>query len=106
MAVLDKDAFMEAVNDIVGDSTEDSRLTFLANMRDTYNSLVSATENAVSRSEYDKLQGRYDELSHKYRERFLSGGAPPNNDEEENENDNEKKRAMSVKFGDLFTPRK
>lgn len=105
MAVLDKEAFMAAVNDIVGESTEESTLTFLANMRDTYNSLVSATENVVSQSEYDKLQGRYDELSRNYRERFLSGGLPPNKDEEDNENDNEK-RAKSVKFGDLFTPRK
>lgn len=104
MAILDKNAFFEAINARVGDSTADEDLQFLADMQDTYNSLAVDPNTTVSRTDYDTLQGRYNELAANYRERFLNGDSRNKDNEPEQENESEL-RAKSVKFGDLFTQR-
>ena len=39
MAVLPREEFMQAVQSIVGDNTDDNMLSFVENMTDTYNDL-------------------------------------------------------------------
>lgn len=103
MPQLNRDDFMARINSRLGDDNSEDALNFLRDMADTFDGLSSQPADVVSKSDFDNLQGRYDELSRNYRERFMS--APIVNPEPEPQNliDEAEQRAKSIGFKDLFS---
>lgn len=103
MPQLNRDDFMARINSRLGDDNSEDALNFLRDMADTFDGLSSQPTDVVSKSDFDNLQGRYDELSRNYRERFMS--APIANPEPEPQNliDEAEQRAKSIGFKDLFS---
>lgn len=103
MPQLNRDDFMARINSRLGDDNSEDALNFLRDMADTFDGLSSQPTDVVSKSDFDNLQGRYDELSRNYRERFMS--APVVNPEPEPQNliDEAEQRAKSIGFKDLFS---
>lgn len=103
MPQLNRDDFMARINSRLGDDNSEDALNFLRDMADTFDGLSSQPTDVVSKSDFDNLQGRYDELSRNYRERFMS--APIVNPEPEPQNliDEAEQRAKSIGFKDLFS---
>ena len=103
MPQLNRDDFMARINSRLGDDNSEDALNFLRDMADTFDGLSSQPADVVSKSDFDNLQGRYDELSRNYRERFMS--APIVNPEPEPPNpiDEAEQRAKSIGFKDLFS---
>ena len=103
MPQLNRDDFMARINSRLGDDNSEDALNFLRDMADTFDGLSSQPTDVVSKSDFDNLQGRYDELSRNYRERFMS--APIVNPEPDPQNliDEAEQRAKSIGFKDLFS---
>lgn len=103
MPQLNRDDFMARINSRLGDDNSEDALNFMRDMADTFDGLSSQATDVVSKSDFDNLQGRYDELSRNYRERFMS--APVVNPEPEPQNliDEAEQRAKSIGFKDLFS---
>lgn len=103
MPQLNREDFMSRINQRLGDDNSQEAISFITDMVDTFDGLSRASEGMIARSDYDQLQGRYDELSKNFRERFMSGNPlpePPQNDPPPNEAE---QRAKSIGFSDLFT---
>lgn len=76
MAVLPREEFMQAVQSIVGDNTDDNMLSFVENMTDTYNDLSErANPNGVNWEE--RYRQNDEEWRRKYKERFFNTEADP-----------------------------
>ena len=77
MAILSQEEFMQAVQEIVGENTDDNSLAFVENMTDTYNNLSErANPNGVNWEE--RYRQNDEEWRNKYKERFFSTeGEPP-----------------------------
>lgn len=69
--ILTRENFMARINERVGESTEDSDLSFLEDMTDTYNHL----ESLANSERISELEEENETLRKKYRERF-EGGDP------------------------------
>lgn len=103
MAQLSREDFMARINQRLGDDNSQGAIGFMTDMVDTFDGLSHSAESMIARSEYDQLQGRYDELSRNFRERFLSGNPLPVPDPDPSPVDEVQERAKNLKFGDLFT---
>lgn len=103
MPQLNRDDFMARINSRLGDDNSEDALNFMRDMADTFDGLSSQPTDAVSKSDFDNLQGRYDELSRNYRERFMSAPIPQPEPEPPNPNDEAEQRAKSIGFKDLFS---
>lgn len=77
--ILTRENFMARINERVGESTEDSDLSFLEDMTDTYNYL----ESMANSERISELEAENETLRKKYRERFESGSPMPEGIEEE-----------------------
>ena len=103
MPQLNRDDFMARINSRLGDDNSEDALSFMRDMADTFDGLSSQPTDVVSKSEFDNLQGRYDELSRNYRERFMSAPIVQQEPEPLNPNDEAEQRAKSIGFKDLFS---
>ena len=103
MPQLNRDDFMARINSRLGDDNSEDALNFLRDMADTFDGLSSQPTDVVSKSDFDNLQGRYDELSRNYRERFMSAPIVQPEPEPQNPNDEAEQRAKSIGFKDLFS---
>ena len=103
MPQLNRDDFMARINSRLGDDNSEDALSFMRDMADTFDGLSSQPTDVVSKSDFDNLQGRYDELSRNYRERFMSSPIVPQEPEPPNPNDEAEQRAKSIGFKDLFS---
>ena len=103
MPQLNRDDFMARINSRLGDDNSDDALSFMRDMADTFDGLSSQPTDVVSKSDFDNLQGRYDELSRNYRERFMSASIVPQEPDPPNPNDEAEHRAKSIGFKDLFS---
>lgn len=107
MPQLNREDFMARVSARIGEDNSDDALTFMRDMVDTFDGLTSSRPDTVSRSDFDQLQGRYDELSKSYRERFMTAPNLPNSSSgDEDKEDEAEQRAKSMKFSDLFSAKK
>lgn len=103
MPQLNRDDFMARINSRLGDDNSEDALNFLRDMADTFDGLSSQPTDVVSKSDFDNLQGRYDELSRNYRERFMSAPIVQPEPEPQNTIDEAEQRAKSIGFKDLFS---
>ena len=103
MPQLNRDDFMARINSRLGDDNSEDALNFLRDMADTFDGLSSQPADVVSKSDFDNLQGRYDELSRNYRERFMSAPIVQPEPEPQNPIDEAEQRAKSIGFKDLFS---
>ena len=103
MPQLNRDDFMARINSRLGDDNSEDALNFLRDMADTFDGLSSQPTDVVSKSDFDNLQGRYDELSRNYRERFMSAPIVQQEPEPPNPIDEAEQRAKSIGFKDLFS---
>lgn len=103
MPQLNRDDFMARINSRLGDDNSEDALNFMRDMADTFDGLSSQPTDVVSKSDFDNLQGRYDELSRNYRERFMSAPIVQPEPEPQNPNDEAEQRAKSIGFKDLFS---
>ena len=103
MPQLNRDDFMARINSRLGDDNSEDALNFLRDMADTFDGLSSQPADVVSKSDFDNLQGRYDELSRNYRERFMSAPIVQPEPEPQNPIDEAEQRAKSIGFNDLFS---
>ena len=103
MPQLNRDDFMARINSRLGDDNSEDALNFLRDMADTFDGLSSQPTDVVSKSDFDNLQGRYDELSRNYRERFMSAPIVTQEPEPPNPIDEAEQRAKSIGFKDLFS---
>lgn len=103
MAQLSREDFMSRINQRLGDDNSQEAIGFMTDMVDTFDGLTRTADSMVARSEFDQLQGRYDELSRNFRERFLSGNPLPAPELDPPPVDEAEQRAKNLKFGDLFT---
>ena len=103
MPQLNRDDFMARINSRLGDDNSEDALNFMRDMADTFDGLSSQPTDVVSKSDFDNLQGRYDELSRNYRERFMSAPIPQPELEPPNPIDEAEQRAKSIGFKDLFS---
>ena len=108
LMVLDKEAFMSSLKSRLGDDTSDDAMTFLENMSDTYNDLLSKTSTETS-AEAEEWHRKYDEVvkekaeldenwRQKYRDRFFSS-----DDGEDDDKGGEEPPKVVTSFDDLFT---
>lgn len=96
MAVLSRDDFFSAVQQIVGTDTSETAIAFIENMTDTYNALANNDNNAEWEQRYNDLNKQWAE---KYKHRFFSGDTSqisPQNEPTSVENDD------NIKIDDLF----
>lgn len=103
MPQLNRDDFMARINSRLGDDISEDALSFMRDMADTFDGLSSQPTDVVSKSDFDNLQGRYDELSRNYRERFMSAPIVLQEHEPPNPIDEAEQRAKSIGFKDLFS---
>lgn len=103
MPQLNRDDFMARINSRLGDDNSEDALNFMRDMADTFDGLSSQPTDVVSKSDFDNLQGRYDELSRNYRERFMSAPFVQPEPEPPNPIDEAEQRAKSIGFKDLFS---
>ena len=103
MPQLNRDDFMARINSRLGDDNSEDALNFIRDMADTFDGLSSQPADVVSKSDFDNLQGRYDELSRNYRERFMSAPIVQPEPEPPNPIDEAEQRAKSIGFKDLFS---
>lgn len=76
MAVRTKEELLESVRRVVGEDTSEDAMTFIEDVTDTYDDLVSKTANSGD------WERKYNELAVKYKERFFdSGKIEPNPDD-------------------------
>ena len=102
MPQLNREDFMARINSRLGEDNSEEALSFMRDMADTFDGLSKNPTDVVSKSEFDNLQGRYDELSRSYRERFLSTPTIPQEQDPPKE-DEADQRAKSIGFKDLFS---
>lgn len=94
MAILTQEQYMQSIQNIIGDRTDDEAITLIENLTDTYNDLSErANPNGVNWEQ--RAHDIEEEWKAKYKERFFSGSSP-----EPEPQPNEPTKAMS--FEDLF----
>ena len=96
MAKLERDAFMERINAIVGEATDDDALSFIADMTDTYDGLAQPSE---WEEKYNTEHAAHEALRKEYRDRFFSGSPEP---PKQPPAEPDKPGAEEITFDDLF----
>lgn len=101
MAVKTREELMESLNQIVGETPDDTTLEFMQDVGDTLAQITEQRDNEEWKQKYDNLDA---EWRKKYRDRFFAGNDNnvPLNGASESEDDDEK-RANSIQIKDLFT---
>ena len=95
MGVLKKEELMSAVQNIIGDRSDDEALNFIADITDTVNYLENNFNDADSwKSKYEENDKAWRE---KYRDRFFTGD---NTEETPSYNDGELQEDITI--DDLF----
>lgn len=99
MGVLNRDNFMNAVNNLLGDRTDEEALNLVGDITDTFNDMEkNAGEDMIPRSELDRANKEWAE---KYKQRFFDPPSVDNKDKDkEQENKNENKK---LTYDNLFT---
>lgn len=95
MAVKSKIEILEAINQIIGDSSDDASLSIIEDITDTYDDMQSRIDtNGDWKTKYEENDADWRK---KYKERFMSGGS--DDDDFIEEQPPEPKR---FRFEDLF----
>lgn len=94
MPKLERDAFMERIKAIVGESTDDDALSFIADMTDTYDGLAQPSD---WEEKYNAEHAAHEALRKEYKDRFFSGGINNQPDPEP-----DKPGAEEITYEDLF----
>lgn len=101
MAVLTREQVLERVKGIIGDSTDDSSLSFVEDITDTLNDYETRTEDGTNWKQ--KFEQNDAEWRTKYKERFFSG-KQDDDDDEDDDNKEGKRNTKTIKtFDDLFS---
>lgn len=93
--VRSKDELLEDVKTILGDSTDDNALSFLENISDTMDDLISKASDTEDWK--TKYEDNDKEWRKKYQERFYNPDTPKSDSEPEPE------PSKPMSFNDLFT---
>ena len=95
MGVLKKEELMLAVQNIIGDRSDDEALNFITDITDTFNSLENNFSEANSwKSKYEENDKAWRE---KYRDRFFTGDKT-----EETPSHNDGELQEDITIDDLF----
>ena len=104
MAILNKEEFMNRLQERIGDDTSDEAMTFIEDMTDTFNDM----ETRSSGQSDEQWKQRYDELDkswrEKYKARFFNSETTPD-DVKEVQEDDVKDDAEEKTYADLFEER-
>lgn len=104
MAVLNREDFLKAVNERVGNDTSDDALAFIENMTDTYAHLEEAGQDDKETVEYWK--NKAEEIDEgwrvKYQNRFFSGGKVNAFEDVDGEDDGGEEVNENIHIKDLF----
>lgn len=107
MPVLNREEYLQAINERVGNDTSDEALAFIENMTDTYAHLEEAGSR-VSEDGVDWEQKYYDNdraWREKYQNRFFSGGrVNAFGEPEPEETPDESGVNENIHVADLFKP--
>lgn len=74
MAVLNREAYFNTVQKLIGTSTTDDSMHAMEDLIDTYNSLSESNQNSEWKKKYEELDAAWKE---KYRHRFFNGTPVP-----------------------------
>ncbi len=74
MPVLNRDDFFAKINEIVGDDTSETALSFIEDMTDTYASLAETGNDDRVKELEEELEATNAAWRKRYKERFFSGG--------------------------------
>lgn len=96
MAVRTKEELLESVRRVVGEDTSDDAMTFIEDVTDTYDDLVSKTTQSGD------WENKYKELAVKYKERFFDTGKIDKNPDDHTDPDPDDYVAPE-RYEDLFT---
>ena len=106
--VLSKEEFLQTLQNLVGDSSDDSTLEIIENFTDTYNDLEGRSGNETEEVENLKKQLEENDKNwrKKYKERFFSGSEDETEKKKDNaieeQKENVKNDAEEITFSDLF----
>lgn len=108
--VLTREDFMSAIKNMVGDSVEDTAISFVENMTDTYNDLESKSTgvNEELNTKYNELSAKYDDLANRYKTRFFEGSnggnstPTPTHEQERDSGGEQLPTEETITFDDLF----
>lgn len=99
MPRLNREDFMNAVNNLLGDRTDEETLNLVGDITDTYNELeVNSNEDMIPRSELDRANKEWAE---KYKQRFFSPPDVENKDKDNEQEQDKEKKALT--YENLFT---
>ena len=102
MPVLNRDDFFARINEIVGDDTSESALSFIEDMTDTYAALEE-TGNDERVAELEKeLEETNAAWRKRYKERFFSGGRVNSFTDPEQLEDEQNALNEDITIDDLF----
>lgn len=99
MAIKSKEEILTSINALVGENTDDSVLTIIEDVSDTFADFETKTKDATNWKE--KYEQNDKEWRQKYKERFMSGTT--NEPEVDNSFDTEESKPTPMTFEDLFT---
>ena len=99
MAIVNKEEFLTALRNQIGDSTDDVALKLLEDFSDTYDDMFSRLNNTDNTDWKSKYEENDKEWREKYRARFFD---TQNYNQNDNNNDNDT-NAESITIDDLFS---
>lgn len=99
MAIVNKEEYLTALRNQIGDNTDDVALKLLEDFSDTYDDMFSRLNNTDNTDWKSKYEENDKEWREKYRARFFD---TQNNNQNDNDNDNDN-NAESITIDDLFS---
>lgn len=101
MAIVNKEEYLTALRNQIGDSTDDVALKLLEDFSDTYDDMFSRLNNTDNTDWKSKYEENDKEWREKYRARFFD---TQNDNQNDNDNDNDNdNNAESITIDDLFS---
>lgn len=104
MAILNREEFLNRLQERVGEDTSDEAMAFIEDMTDTFNDM----ETRSNGNSNEQWQQRYDELDKswrkKYKDRFFNSETTPN-EAKDTQEENVKEDAEEKTYADLFEER-
>ena len=101
MAIVNKEEYLTALRNQIGDSTDDNVLKLLEDFSDTYDDMFSRLNNTDDTDWKSKYEENDKEWREKYRARFFD---TQNDIQNDNDNDNNNDtNAESITIDDLFS---
>lgn len=73
MAFLERDEFFEKVKDIVGDRTDETAISFIEDVTETYDTLTERADGGAAEEWKRKYEENDRIWSERYKERFFNG---------------------------------